>query len=125
MPTSVHNEKDLADAIQREDDTIEITGDLAKKIIRIRATGTVAWVVAFGAIGVAAYAAIAAAPTGGASAPVAGVSAVGAVTILGGSAAYSAIAIAIAAGGLGALTRLRSYKEISRSENKLVLQHTK
>ncbi|STO59714.1 Uncharacterised protein [Canicola haemoglobinophilus] len=45
-----------------------------------------------------------------------------AVGILGGAATYSAIAIAVAAGGVGVLTSLRNYKEISRSENKLVLQ---
>jgi hypothetical protein len=38
-------EKEFGDALKREDDSIEIIGDLAKKTIRLRATGNVAWTV--------------------------------------------------------------------------------
>lgn len=68
----VKNEKELGEALKNKEETIEITGDLAKKTIKIRATGRVAWVVAFGAIGISAYAAISTIPTGGTSAPIAG-----------------------------------------------------
>jgi hypothetical protein len=122
----VKTEKELGEALKNKEETIEITGDLAKKTIKIRATGKVAWVVAFGAIGIAVYAVASTIPTGGTSAPiagqVAGITGGAAVTILGGAATYSAIAVAIAAGGIGALTSLRKYKEISRSPTSLVLK---
>lgn len=123
---TVKTEKELGEALKRGDDTIEIEGDLAKKTIKIRATGSVAWAIAIGAIGVAVYATIATLGTGGAAAPVAGTAGFAAapvaVATLGGAVTYSSIVIAVAAGGVGALTSLRSYKEISRSENKLVLR---
>lgn len=39
---SVKTEKELATAIENEQDTIEIVGDLANKTVKIKATGTVA-----------------------------------------------------------------------------------
>ncbi|MDG6231681.1 hypothetical protein Q7506_09600 [Glaesserella parasuis] len=123
---TVRTEKELGEAIKRGDDTIEIEGDLAKKTIKIRATGTVAWAIAIGAIGIAVYATIAAVGTGGVAAPAAvaanAFAAPAAVGVLGGAVTYSAIAIAVAAGGVGALTSLRNYKEVSRADNKLVLK---
>ena len=50
----VRNAKELGAEIERGADMIEIEGDLARRVIRIRATGRVAWLVAFGAIGLAA-----------------------------------------------------------------------
>lgn len=129
MTTTVRTEKELADAIKRDIDTIEITGDLARNTIKIRATGNVAWAIAFGAIGIAVYAAITTGATGGASvlitAPAAGITAGAAVGILGGAVTYSAIAIAIAAGSVGVLTKLRGYKEVSRTASTLIIRRSK
>lgn len=126
MTATVRTEKELADAIKRETDTIEITGDLAKKTIKLRATGNVAWAIAFAAIGLAVYAAVTTGATGGVSAPVTGpvvgFTGAAAVGILGGATTYSAIAIAIAAGGVGVLTKLRGYVEVSRTTDTLVLR---
>lgn len=44
---AISNEKDLGEAVNNEQDTIEIEGDLGKKVLRIKATGKVAWLVAF------------------------------------------------------------------------------
>lgn len=122
----VRTEKELGEALKNNVDEIEITGDLAKKTIRIRATGKVAWTIAFGAIGIAFYAAASTIPTGGTSAPiagpVAGFTGGAAVTVLGAGVTYSAVAIAVAAGGIGALTSLRKYKEVTRSQGSLVLR---
>jgi hypothetical protein len=53
--------------------TIEIEGDLAKKIIRLKATGNVAWAIAIAAIGMAVVVLIVGTPatvaTGGLGAP--------------------------------------------------------
>lgn len=120
--TRVKTEKEFADSLKRGDDTIEIEGDLARKTIRIRATGNVAWVIAFGAIGIAVVGIMTAVPTGGGSAAVSGVAAAGAVGILGAGATSTAIAIAVAAGGVGALAKMRNYTEVSRSDGLLVLR---
>ncbi|MGJ0475732.1 hypothetical protein ACR6AP_13690 [Klebsiella variicola] len=121
----VTTEKELAHAIKENEDTITIEGDLAKKTLRIKATGKVAWVIAFGAIGVAVYSIMVTIGTGGASAPATGVTAAftggAAISILGASTTATAISIAVAAGGVGVLTKLRSYRIVEKSDNHLVL----
>lgn len=118
---SISNEEELGAALKRGSDTIEIEGDLMKKVLRIKATGTVSWAIAIGAIGVAAAIAIG---SGGIGAAVAGAFGVSAVSILGYSAAVSALSIAIEAGGVGALNSLRSYKVASKSDCRLVLKRS-
>lgn len=69
---------------------------------------------------------LATAGTGGAAAPISGVAGLGAsgaaVGILGASTTYSAITIAVAAGGVGVLNKLRGYDVIKRSENSIILK---
>jgi hypothetical protein len=115
---AIQTEADLGEALKNEQDTIEIEGNLKKKVLRIKATGNVAWAVAIGAIGVAVIIALG---SGGTAAPVSGIVGFGAVSVLGLSAATSAVAIAVAAGGVGALNMLRQYKIVSDSGDKLVL----
>jgi len=118
----VSDEKELARALKDEQESIEMEGDLARKVFRIKATGKVAWVVAIGAIGVSA-AAVLLLPTPEPTTKVAGlIAAPAAVGILGAGTAASALSIAVAAGGIGALNKLRAYKIVSHSDNKLVLK---
>ncbi len=63
---TAENEQELGEALKNDTDTIVIEGDLAKKVVRIRATGKVAWAIAIGAIAIAVGIAIA---SGGAGAP--------------------------------------------------------
>lgn len=116
---TISNEDDLGEALKKEQDTIEIEGDLIKKVLKIKATGSVAWAIAIGAIGVAVAVVIS---TGGTGAPVSGFVGVGAVTVLGWSTAVSAVSIAVAAGGVSALNKLRRYKVVEESGNKLILK---
>ena len=118
---AITNEKELAESLSNEQDTIEIHGDLAAKVVRIKATGTVAWVVALGAIGIAVLMLL---TTGGAAAPVSGIVGVGAVSVLGLPAAVSAVMIAVAAGGVGVLSSLRDYKIESSAEGRIVLKRS-
>lgn len=126
MAKKVKTEAELGEALKQNEESIEIEGDLANKVFKIRATGKVAWAVAIGAIGIATYSAMATVGSGGASAPVtvttAGFTAAAATTVLGGTVTYSAIAIAITAGSIGALNMLRKYKQISYEKNRLVLK---
>jgi hypothetical protein len=121
MAVVVETGKELGQALKREEDTIEIHGDLARKTIELRATGKVAWAIALAAIGLAVYAALSAPVTGGTSLALEGFAAPAAVGILGFEVMYLAIAVAVAAGGVGALASLRHYKELSRTSNSLVL----
>lgn len=115
---AISTEKELGEALKRNQDSIEIEGDLSRKVLKIKATGKVAWLVAIGAIGIAVVITVG---SGGTAAPAAGFVGLGAVSVLGISAATSAVAIAIAAGGVSALNSLRQYKIVSESDNKVVL----
>ena len=105
----IRTEKELGEALKKGQEQIEIEGDLAKKVIKIKATGYVAWAVAIGAIAISVVALIVTPSTIGASNVAHFVTAPAAVGILGFSATSSAIAIAVATGGIGALKNSRRY----------------
>lgn len=96
----VSNGDELGRELRDKKDEIEIAVDLKTYVVRIKATGRVAWAVAIGVIGVAIVGAI---PTGGSSlavgAPVA-------VSILGLGATGFLIAVGVAAGSVGAAMSL-------------------
>jgi hypothetical protein len=116
----ISTEEELARALRNEENTIEVTGDLKSKVVIIRATGDVAWAVAVGAIAVVVVAALTALATGGTSS-VGFLVAPAAFGILGGATTLSAISIAIAAGGVAALNKLRDYREVERSDTSIKL----
>ena len=118
----VSTEQELGNAVKGNAESIEITGDLRKKVLRIKATGKVAWAVAIGAIAISIVGILVSPASGGASAAAGFAAAPAAVAALGAPVAFSAIAIAIAAGGVGALNKLRKYKVVSQDENSLVLE---
>ena len=116
----VDNPKELGKALKgKADEIIIIKIDLAKKVLRIKATGKVAWAVAIAAIAAAVAAIIA---SGGLASVPGATLAAPAVGILGFPTTVAAISIAIAAGGVGALNKLRKYKVVERGENRLVLR---
>ena len=125
--SGVRTEEELGEKIRQGATEILIEGDLGKKVIKIKATGRVAWLIAVGAIGVAVLVVLTlpAAPAAGGGGVhfVAGVTGFApAVAVLGMPAAMSAVAIAVAAGGVGALNTLRSYKIVEKSDSRLVLK---
>ncbi|HEF0077848.1 MULTISPECIES: hypothetical protein [Citrobacter] len=113
--------KDLAKAIACDSNRIEITGDITKGTVKIVASGTVTWAIAFGAIGIA-YAAFAMAPaTAGTSATVSALAAPAAVASIGLPATMAAIAITTGAGSISAIRKLRKYKVESHEDGRAVL----
>lgn len=68
----MRTEKELGEALKREEDTITIEGDLVKKVIKIHGTGKPAWGLAIGAIGVAVVSVVATVATAGTSTPATG-----------------------------------------------------
>ncbi|MNY95923.1 hypothetical protein D3C78_124100 [compost metagenome] len=131
MKISVHNEKELAQAIEKSSDTIEIHGDLAKQTIRIKAAGNVAWAIAFGAIAVAMASVFLTVGSGGTSAPVTAgtmfLTAPVAATTLGLGAAVTVGSLVVAAGSIGAakllLGKLRNgYVIKEKKKDSIILQ---
>ena len=134
----VNNEKELGKALHEEKDSIEIEGDLAKKVIRIKATGKVAWGVLIGSLTVAIPLVIVTVGSGGTATPATAPTIMGimgpSIATLGVGTTYSAVSIAagaaIAAGGVSAvpaaitaLSKLRKYKLIkNKSGIKLTLK---
>lgn len=119
---AIKTTKELGEALKQDQDTIEIEGDLARSTFRIKAAGKVAWVVAFGAIVVAVASVLAAPATGGTSASVGLVAAPAAVATIGGAATTAAIGIAVGAGTTAVLGKLRKYKVVKHTKNKLILK---
>jgi hypothetical protein len=106
-------------------DASEIEGNLEKKVLRIRATGKVAWAVAIGGIVCAVVAIIATTVSGGTSSfvtvPGAAVAFATAAAVLGAGAATAAIAIAVAAGGVASLGKLRRSYRVEKRDGKMIL----
>lgn len=127
---TVKNEKELGEALKQNQNYIEVEGDLCKKVIKIKATGPVAWAVCIAGLSIAVVAVIATIGSGGGGAPVtvpastAGL--LPAVAVFGGgsaglSVASSSVLIAVAGGGVGALNKLRKYK-IEKKDKKVILR---
>ena len=114
----VCTEEELAEALKSGTESIEIEGDLAKGVVRIKYTGQAAWVIAIGA---AVALALAAPATAGAGIVASPFVATGAVSVLGFGTTATAISIAVAAGGVGVLNSLRDYdlEKISDTHVKL------
>ena len=120
---TVTTKEDLAKALEKNEDTIIIEGDLANKVIKIKAKGKLAWFVALGGITVAVVAILAAPGTAGTSTIPGGAAFVGTATALGGAdIAMVAIGIAVAAGGVGVLNQLRKYSITEKQSNRVVLK---
>lgn len=129
MEKHCNTEKELAEAIKNNEDTIYIEGNLKDKVIRIKATGKVAWGVCAASLAAAIIFYSVTAPAMAVNPPVAGVGAftgtvaVGAATTVLGTSAISAVVIGVAAGGIGALTTLRDgYKIIEKSDKYVKLK---
>lgn len=101
MSEPVFDPKDLKKAIENNQDTIEIKGNLADRTVKIKATGNVAWAIALGAV-IVALGAIVITPAAPPAAPLAagtvGFMAPAAVATVGIGSTIAMISLAIAAG---------------------------
>ncbi|MED9968304.1 MAG: hypothetical protein UFJ18_16240 [Blautia sp.] len=117
----MRDEKELGKALKEKRDTIEIEGDLVRKVFKIKITGKVAWGVCIAAITVAVTWML----TGGVAMPVSNIAALpvlaAPIGVLGTGTTVSAVAIAVAAGGVGALNLLRDYDIEKISDTKAIL----
>ncbi len=121
---------ELSTAIKNKAEFITIEGDLRNKVIKIKATGKVAWGVCAASLtaAIAFYVAtptatIVATPVAGAATSVSGLVATTAAVAAIGPAAVTAIAIGVAAGGIGVLNTLRDkYKIVEKGKKHIKLQ---
>lgn len=118
-------EKELGEALKNNYDTIEVEGDLSKKVLKIKATGKVAWGVCIGCIVVAVSMTVVTLGSGGTAAPVTGpttaVTLGAAASVWGLPTAITATGIALAGGGVAALKKLRKYRIEKISDTRIVL----
>lgn len=130
----VKTEEELAKAVNNNENRIEIEGDLAEKVIKIKASGNVAWAVAIGSIGIAVIAIISLfknSESKNSQSPkvafvasgIGATTAAGAVGVLGLATTISAIKIAVSGGGKDVLKKLRNYKMEKISDTKIVLKN--
>ncbi|WP_294411202.1 hypothetical protein [uncultured Ruminococcus sp.] len=132
----VYNEKELGKALHDDVDSIEIEGDLSNKVIRIKATGKVAWGLLIGCMAIAIPLVIVTVATSGTATIVTSPALVGvmapSIATLGVGATFSAVSIAagatIAAGGVSKISagvaglgKLRQYK-ITKNGNGITLK---
>lgn len=134
MATRVKTSKELGKAIKNKEDVIIVEGDLKKRIIRIKATGKVAWAIAGASVAAAVTLYVITPAASVASAPAAGVggaisftgsvgAATAAYTILGIKATWVAIGTAVASGGIGGITTLRDkYTIVKKEDNSITLK---
>lgn len=133
MDTYCKTEKELGTAMKNGADSIYIEGDLKNKVIRIKATGKVAWGVCAASLTLAIVSYIAtpeatvvtapAGGTGGVATAVSGVVATTAASAILGSATIAAITIGVAGGGIGVLNTLRKkYEIVEKGNNYLKLR---
>ncbi len=118
-------EKELGKALKEGQDTIEIEFDLCKKVIKIKAIGIVSWGICIASITIAVSCAVVAVSTAGTTAVPDALIATPAMatlaSVLGLPTAISAVAIAVAGGGVGALNKLRNYRLERVSDEKIIL----
>ncbi|MBO6130749.1 MAG: hypothetical protein J6P28_02165 [Treponema sp.] len=134
---TVTTEKELGNAINDNIDTIEIEGDLANKVVKIKATGKVAWAACIGSLTVAIIATVAAmvpdpaeplelgvaGVSYGFSAITLGAATTSAVSIgIAGAIAAGATGVAVGSSAIGILNKLRKYKITEKSEGKVILK---
>lgn len=131
---TVRTAKELGIAIKEKEDYIYVEGDLQNKVIRIKAVGKTAWIIAGGSLATAIALYLATPATTVASAPIGGfagaipftgatTAAATAVTILGLPAVTVAITIGIAAGGYGAIISMRDKYSIEyKSDQGIILK---
>ncbi len=128
-----NNAAEVGKAIERGAETIEVEGDLANKIIRIKATGKTAWIIAGGCIAVSIVAILcmpASTATGPAAmgflvteATVLATGGAGAVSVLGVAATVALVAIGVGAKSKNAVNKLRNdYTLTMINSRKIVLK---
>lgn len=117
----VKTEDELVKAIKNNEDYILLEKGLDGTIKSILITGRICWGIVLGSIAVSITAIIASAPTGGISNVAHIVTAPIAITTIGSSAAISATTIAMKAGSIKILSKLRKYRIVRETNEGMII----
>lgn len=112
MGRVVKDEKELAQAIKNNVDYIEVEGGIKDFFIKVKGTGKIAWTLCIGCLAIAAMTAYMVTKEDGdiKKTAVAAISATAAAAILGPTTAATCVMMAVAAGGVDVLNKLREYR---------------
>lgn len=128
----VHTAQELGKALNAGEEIIEIQGDLEKEVVKIKATGKVAFIVAAGAVAVAVIAALALVPAGAAGPEGVAIDGIFAVAAAGSAVAIWGIPVTIAAISIGvgaknknAIKTLYNDYKITEKKNNSIIIHSK
>lgn len=121
MSYVARDEKELAEAIKKNEDEIEIEGDLKEMVIKIKAKGTVTWAVCIGAIAIIVTGILMSSKDSDADAIFAltGTTIAG---ILGISTIVSCVGMAVEGGGVSVLNELREYTIEQRDDRTFLVK---
>lgn len=117
----VKDEEELGKALKNNEETIEMKGNLARRICRIWNMDKLLWCLCLACLTVAVAALIASPAIGGIPAVAGFVSGTPAAAILGVPVAESAVLIAISGGSVRVLKQLRGYRMKRFDESHIVL----
>lgn len=119
---AITDEKELRQALQDGTDSIEIEGNLKDKVLRIKASGKVAWVIALGAIAVAVIVALPHTLANISNANKVLVETPTSAPYLGLGVVWSLVGIAVVATTLAMLNKFRGYKLEKVSDTRIILR---
>lgn len=117
----VKDEEELGKALKNNEETIEMKGNLARRIFRIWNIDKLLWCLCLACLTVAVAALIASPTIGGIPAVAGGVSGTPAAAILGVPTAKSAVLTAVSGGSVRVLKQLRGYRMERFDESHIVL----
>lgn len=119
---AITDEKELRQALQDGTDSIEIEGNLKDKVVRIKASGKVAWVIALGAIAVAVIVALPHTLANISNANKVLVETPTSAPHLGLGVVWSLVGIAVVATTFAMLNKFRGYKLEKVSDTRIILR---
>ena len=121
----VKDEKALGKALEEEEETIKITGDLASKIKKIWYLDKTLWYVCFACLAIAVAALLMIPATLGGTMAVSMVAGTPAAVVMGIPTASSAVLTAVAGGGIKILKRLRCSYRLEQIDNSCIILYKK
>ena len=113
MGRVVKDEKELVQAIKNNVDYIEVECGIKDFIIKVKGTGKIAWTVCLGCLAIAAATTaymVAKEDNDAKKIAISAISATAAAAILGPTTAATCVMMAVAAGGVDVLSKLREYR---------------
>lgn len=115
------NESELGKALRNNDETIELHGDLARRIRKLKALSHVLWCICMSLLAITISAVLLSPAAPGVSAVAGLVAGTPAAGILGVPTAVTAVLTAVSGGGTAVLSKLRNYRMTVLTENHIIL----